>query len=253
MPRTLDDIDDDLNLPQRGRRPDPREDLAREMSHDADREFTLSTGTVLVLFFTLALICAVFFGFGYSMGRKSVKPVETANVAVPDTATPSDETAAKPSAATPSAPIPSYQADPASAGHAAAPPKVTTSADGTRVTIATVPPPTKPAQNTASTGSASPAAKTLPVTPAPAVSQATPQLAASGDPAAVYVQIAAVSHQEDANVLLSALKRRGYSVFTRPNPGDKLIHVQVGPYSGKKDAEVMRQRLLGDGYNAILK
>ena len=68
-----------------------------------------------------------------------------------------------------------------------------------------------------------------------------------------YVQIAAVSHKEDADVLLSALKRRGYNVFTRSGDADKLIHVQVGPFASKKDAEAMRQKLQGDGYNAILK
>ena len=38
-----------------------------------------------------------------------------------------------------------------------------------------------------------------------------------------------------------------------PNPGDPLFHVQVGPFTDKKDAEAMRTRLAGDGYNAIVK
>jgi len=67
------------------------------------------------------------------------------------------------------------------------------------------------------------------------------------------VQVAAVSHQEDADLLLSALKRRGYTVFIRQEPQDHLLHVQVGPFASKKDAEVMRQKLLTDGYNAIVK
>ena len=36
-------------------------------------------------------------------------------------------------------------------------------------------------------------------------------------------------------------------------PQDKLLHVQVGPFTNRKDAEAMRQRLLNDGYNAIVK
>lgn len=36
-------------------------------------------------------------------------------------------------------------------------------------------------------------------------------------------------------------------------PQDKLLHIQVGPFSTKKDADAMRQRLLNDGYNAIVK
>ena len=67
------------------------------------------------------------------------------------------------------------------------------------------------------------------------------------------VQIAAVSHQEDADLLLSALKKRGYAVFIRQEPQDHLIHIQTGPFATRKDAEIVRQHLLTDGYNAILK
>ena len=33
-----------------------------------DREISLGTGTILAIFFTLALVCAVFFGLGYYHG-----------------------------------------------------------------------------------------------------------------------------------------------------------------------------------------
>jgi len=67
------------------------------------------------------------------------------------------------------------------------------------------------------------------------------------------VQVAAVSHQEDADLLLGALKGRGYAVSEHTEPQDKLVHIQIGPFAYRKDAEAMRQRLLGDGYNAIIK
>ena len=67
------------------------------------------------------------------------------------------------------------------------------------------------------------------------------------------VQVAAVSHQEDADLLVTALRTKGYAVAARQNPADQLIHIQVGPFTNRKDAEAMRQRLLNDGYNAILK
>jgi len=67
------------------------------------------------------------------------------------------------------------------------------------------------------------------------------------------VQVAAVSHQEDADTLIAALKKRGYTVFIRQEPQDKLLRVQLGPFATTKDAETMRQRLLADGYNAIVK
>ena len=67
------------------------------------------------------------------------------------------------------------------------------------------------------------------------------------------VQIAAVSHPEDADVLVRALKKHGHDVVTRQDPSDHLIHVQLGPFSSRKDAEAMRQTLLTEGYNAIVK
>src|SRR5882724_6265849 len=45
----------------------------RAVREEPEREISLSTGTVLALFFVLALICAVFFGFGFSMGKKSAQ------------------------------------------------------------------------------------------------------------------------------------------------------------------------------------
>src|SRR6201996_2700296 len=54
MSRLLDDEQDEL--PQR------------------ERELTLSTGSILAIFLGLVLLCAVFFGFGYNMGRKSSPP-----------------------------------------------------------------------------------------------------------------------------------------------------------------------------------
>jgi cell division septation protein DedD len=68
------------------------------------------------------------------------------------------------------------------------------------------------------------------------------------------VQVAAMSHQEDADVVAVDLKRRGYTVAVRHEPQDKLFHVQIGPFATKKEADAMRQRLQADGYNnAIVK
>lgn len=68
--------------------------------------------------------------------------------------------------------------------------------------------------------------------------------------AGIMVQIAAVSHPEDANVLMGALRKRGYAVVARRDFSDNLIHVQVGPFANRSDAVAMSQKLLGDGYNA---
>jgi cell division septation protein DedD len=66
------------------------------------------------------------------------------------------------------------------------------------------------------------------------------------------VQIAAVSHAEDAEVLVNALKKRGYAVTVRRDVADTLLHVQTGPFVSRNDANAMRQKLLSDGYNAIV-
>src|SRR5438552_15138693 len=38
-----------------------------------DTEITLGTGKMLALFFGLVILCAVFFGMGFSMGRNSAR------------------------------------------------------------------------------------------------------------------------------------------------------------------------------------
>ena len=69
-----------------------------------------------------------------------------------------------------------------------------------------------------------------------------------------FVQVAAVSRQEDADALVEALKKKQYPAFTVNNSSaDKFYHVQVGPYGDLKDAESMRARLIADGYNPIVK
>jgi DedD protein len=101
--------------------------------------------------------------------------------------------------------------------------------------------------------------------PAPEVKVATPEAGpeastpAPAEPAAMapgsgyMVQVAAVSKQEDAEALVSALRKKEYPVFLVSNPTSKLYHVQVGPFANQKDAEAMKSRLSADGYNAILK
>jgi cell division septation protein DedD len=68
------------------------------------------------------------------------------------------------------------------------------------------------------------------------------------------VQVAAVTKEEDAQALVAALRKKNYPVFVSPNASaDSLYHVQVGPFAEMKDAEAMKSKLAGDGYNAIVK
>src|SRR5207237_9809922 len=92
------------------------------------------------------------------------------------------------------------------------------------------------------------------VTPKPANKPAgiIPVAAALSTAGSPVVQVAAMSHQEDADVVAVDLKRRGYAVAIRHEPQDKLFHVQIGPFANKKEADAMRQRLQTDGYNSAI-
>lgn len=204
-----------------------------------DREISLGTSMILGIFFLLALLCAAFFGFGYSMGRRSAQPQTVASSEQsPDV----DSASSKPSPGSLADRIPSPPAN-----------KPSPSQDtGSSVIVDTEPEaksqPVRalPISSTTTAGSAvAPDSSPQPGAPPPT----TPVVAAPS----IFVQIAAVSHQEDAAVLVDALTKRGYNVTIRQQPQDKLFHVQIGPFAGKKDAVAMQQRLLTDGYNAIVK
>ena len=69
------------------------------------------------------------------------------------------------------------------------------------------------------------------------------------------VQIAAVTREEDAAALAGALRKKNYSVFVVNNPAvhDKFYHVQIGPFATLQDADAMKAKLTGEGYNPIVK
>jgi cell division septation protein DedD len=214
-------------------------------SGEQEREISLSTTTILGIFFALALLCAVFFGFGYSMGRKSAAPVASPA----EVKTRSENSGSKPAPGSPAGPTTS------SAGRQAA--------DPTQSAIMPLDSPNAAAQASPPMPSLVKAVAPSPrsevpaeVTPRPASKPASivPVAAALPSPGSSVVQVAAMSHQEDADVVAVDLKRRGYTVAIRHEPQDKLFHVQIGPFASKKEADAMRQRLQTDGYNnAIVK
>ncbi len=216
-----------------------------------DREISLGAATILGIFFVLALICAVFFGFGYTMGRRSAQPQTAPLPSEPAAAFSSNASKPAPGSAAVKAPAPStYVADTTKDESGATQESLPTP---TTRTVALDSAPTGPAERPAQSTALPIAQPTTQLTkPAPVAPTPIPTVAAS-TPGAPLVQVAAVSHQEDADILLSALKKRGYAVTVRHEPQDKLLHVQIGPFATKKDAEAMRQRLLSDGYNAIVK
>jgi DedD protein len=211
-----------------------------------DREISLGAATILGIFFVLAIICAVFFGFGYSLGHRSVQPQPTSSTAEPATTLSSNISKPSPSSAAITSSAPSRSISDASSSSET--PNETTTTQQLPVPAASTH--TVALESTPTTSAPKP-----PATPALAI-RPTPApipTVAPATPGSALVQVAAVSHQEDADSLFSALKRRGYAVVIRHEPQDKLLHIQLGPYATKKDAEAMRQRLLSDGYNAIVK
>jgi DedD protein len=206
-------------------------------------EITLSTASLLGIFFGLVLICGVFFGLGYSMGRGSERgAIASGSGSAPtiNDAEPVETPAAENAKSAPLTPLEQQ--------------------DGMQapVTAALMSAASRPKADAVEPAAPTPDA---PAMPAPALRPAANSSAtAAPAPAAAasnskepMVQIAAVARQEDADALVSALRQRGYGVVVRSEPQDKLLHVQVGPFADRMAATAIRQKLLSDGYNAIIK
>lgn len=192
------------------------------MAASGDTEITLGTGKMLVLFFGLVALCAVFFGMGFSLGKSTVKSALVSD--------------APSGATTESGPRPSAS-------------KSLNSPVSSEPTLKSVG--QKGAEAQSATNSSENAAES-----GAALSGNTPP---SADPVSApslngyYVQVAAVSKQEDAEALVDALKKKHYAAFSASGSADKLFRVQVGPFGDVKDAEATRTKLVSDGYNPILK
>jgi DedD protein len=158
-----------------------------------DPEIIVSTGKMVGLFVVLVVICALFFGFGYSMGRGAT--VSANNGASP-------------------AVVVLGQRDVAKTEGASESPTIVEAAG-------------------------------------PHLESVEPHPVSNGQ---YFLQVAAVTKQEDADALVSALKKKDYAVFaTNSVPTDKLFHVQIGPFSSQKDVEGLRAKLVAAGYNPIVK
>jgi len=213
-----------------------------------DTEITLGTGRMLAIFFGFVLVCAFFFAIGFSLGRKT-SLVTASNWAGTSASTPSTVVRPSPAKAdaTPAANSSDFSFYKA-VGEKTADAGVTPTEGASQ--ISSTPPAATPA-------AATPSAQTQTTASATGASAETPgNTNASTAPASggYYVQVAAVSRQEDAAALVEALKKKQYPAFSANNPStDKFYHVQVGPYAEMKDAEAMRARLVSDGYNPIVK
>ena len=204
-----------------------------------DKEITLGPTMLAVLVLGFLGVCSLCFLGGYAVGRRGPAQAVPSAAGGPSAAQLFRDQP-KP-AATQNADS-SPTAAPASAGD--------NSASGITPSPATTP--VNFAASSANPTSAIHAALPAQSASAPPVASGAPVQSALPPAGSWMVQIAAVSHSEDADVLMTALRQRGYAVSQRRDPVDNLIHVQVGPFSTENDAIAMRQRLLNDGYNAVI-
>jgi DedD protein len=218
-------------------------------------EFSLGMGSLIGIFFGLALVCGVFFGFGYMMGHRTPGPYVSAEPLYESTR-PSLAVAPKPSAQIPDQPananrvvVPNTPAEsgpaPTSEIASIAPPEKVTAA-------APAPPPVSeavasPRPQPATRATAKPAVSSAPPPPAPVA------VSAPATTGIIMVQIAAVKSHSDAEALAAALQKNGFSPTIHSEAQDKLLHVQIGPFASREQAKAMRQKLAGAGYDAFIK
>jgi DedD protein len=204
-----------------------------------DVELTLGPAVLLAIACGLLLLCGLCFGVGYTAGRRNGARLAASKEAA------SGQT---------------IEAQAAASGHK---PAATGAPPVVQAASAQPLPAEPPASSTPGNGESPAATQATPANAVrPAMGAETAFAQSSNGPtqvqpalppgSGVMVQVAAVSHVDDANVLMGALRKRGYAVTVRREPDDNLIHVQVGPFASRADANAMSQRLLGDGYNAVV-
>jgi cell division septation protein DedD len=205
-----------------------------------DTELTLSSMTLLGIFFGLVLLCGLCFGLGYTLGRHGSRQPLTAGQSSSgaQTTLQANISRPKPPATAPTGAAPGQQSVVVNLPQSAAP---GAGLAATAQSSEPVQPQVRPAL---------PAVASTVQSEQPAVASSVAQAFPPTGP--LMVQIAAVSHQEDADVLVSALRTRGYAVVARHEAADGLIHVRIGPFSSRDVANRWRLKLLGDGYNAIV-
>lgn len=244
----LFDTEQEQEARQTERRSSPQ---GRAAGTDNDTEIALGTRSLLGIFFGLVLICSVFFGLGYSVGRAGGSRA-AAQPTTDTAASPGDSRVPKPSPEQTLTPVETSPADTdqgtGAMDNTLAPQPVSTQTQPPAHTPA--PAASSPVRTPVTAPSAAPRTPAIPpaLTPTPVL-----QPAAATAPSSFMVQVAAVRIQTDGDILVDALKKHGYTAVVRHEPQDQLLHIQLGPFTSRADAMAMRAKLLADGYNAVVK
>jgi cell division septation protein DedD len=212
-----------------------REQETMAATEGNDTEITLGVGKLLTLFFGLVILCGISLGVGYTLGRNSAKQAAAATLAA---------------SAAPIAPAPSVVNKPGASQLAPTKAPDCAPGDSNCQTQTVAAPSTTELTFYDSVQKKDAHPQLTPAEPPPATARPAEARATLGT--GYLVQIAAVRNQDDAKLLSDALQKQQYPVIIA-QPGDKLFHVQVGPYADIKEAEAIRARLVSAGYNAFLK
>jgi cell division septation protein DedD len=204
--------------------------------HRRDTELTLGPMLLLGLFFGLVLLCGLCFGLGYTIGSHSSHNALAAQQSGAGAALPAAGSPAKPSA------TPQVKSQPQGTANNQSATDARDAAPAGTQNAGVMP--------STSANSATPVVRPA-LASTPASGQPAPALKTAST-SALMVQIAVVSHQEDADVLVGALRKRGYAAAVRRDAADGQFHVRIGPFNSRSDAYATRQKLLNDGYNAVV-
>lgn len=208
-----------------------------------DYQMELGGKSLLGLLFVAAVICAMFFALGYTIGKHSIPATFSLGSAPPSVA------AQQPAPVSPGVKPPNPVELGAAESGQTPPnlaPSVTSSPEGSQPGAAS---------QTANTANVAPDAPATPQ-PAPPVTPAAMQPTVAPQGQGIYQVQVFAGGEVDADSLASALKARGYPamvVAPGPDSTDARFRVQVGPYLTIAEAQAMRSRLTADGYQAILK
>ena len=182
---------------------------------NGEYEVVVENRQLTIIFFAVVVLCAVFFGLGYIVGKNTIGYIPAAD---------SDLAA-----------VAGKRSALASAG----------AAEPTKVQAASVPPATELTFQQTLEAKRSPARLQT-------RSSAPTTGAAAAEPA-VHLQVAALRKKGDAEALLSLLKGKGFPAVLVASRADRLFRVQVGPFTSAKDVEQMKQRLGREGFKTITK
>jgi cell division septation protein DedD len=185
---------------------------------DGQYELVLENRQVLTIFFVVVVLCGVFFGLGYIVGKNTmgyIPPAETAGSA-----------GGKRSAIAPASGLAEQPASAAASDSAQKAPETPPGAE-----------------------EKAPAAETQ-ARPVPPASATAPGIARGES---ISLQVAALSKKEDAENLLGLLQKKGFPATLATSPADRLFRVQIGPFSSTAEAEEMKARLEREGFKPITK